>query len=116
MKGASVTRPKNPKALLSGLALAAMLLAGCLPSVSPSGAQGGGRGTTVQPAEPTTTTTVPTPTTTTTAPPLPTTTTTVAPPTPGGFVHPGVLVSEGDIDFVRAKIAAGEQPWKGAYD
>jgi Alginate lyase len=117
MKGASVTRPKYPKLLLGSLALAAVLMAGCLPSVSPSGAQGGGRGTTVTPAASTTTTTAPAPTTTT-APPPPTTTTTVdpTPPSTGGFVHPGVLLSGDDLAFVRAKIAAGQQPWKGAFD
>ena len=72
-------------------------------------------------AAPTTTTVGPTTTTaaptTTTAPP--TTTTTVAPapvPSPGGFVHPGVLVGRADLDFVRAKVAAGQQPWKAAFD
>lgn len=39
-----------------------------------------------------------------------------APPPPTTFVHPGVLVSKADLDFVRAKIAAGQQPWKAAYD
>jgi alginate lyase len=35
---------------------------------------------------------------------------------PAHFVHPGVLVNAGQLDFVRDKIAAGAQPWKGAYD
>jgi hypothetical protein len=35
---------------------------------------------------------------------------------PSGFVHPGVLVGQSDLDFVRARIATGQQPWKGAYD
>nr|WP_260609235.1 alginate lyase family protein [Streptomyces sp. WAC 01325] len=34
----------------------------------------------------------------------------------GGFVHPGVLVSRPQLDFVRGKVEAGEQPWKAAYD
>jgi hypothetical protein len=38
------------------------------------------------------------------------------PPIGSGFRHPGVLLNQAQIDFVRAKIAAGEQPWKGAYD
>ncbi|WP_437579348.1 alginate lyase family protein [Sorangium sp. So ce887] len=32
------------------------------------------------------------------------------------FRHPGVLVSRGQLDFVKAKIAAGQQPWKGDFD
>src|SRR5689334_20110869 len=31
--------------------------------------------------------------------------------TPGGFTHPGVLVSRSQLDFVRAKVNAGVQPW-----
>lgn len=34
----------------------------------------------------------------------------------GKFIHPGVLVSRGMLDFVRAKIAAGEQPWTDAFN
>jgi hypothetical protein len=55
-----VTRPKNPKLLLSGLALAAVLVTGC----SAAHAPGVQRGTGVQPAippaavEPTSTTVV----------------------------------------------------------
>ena len=30
-----------------------------------------------------------------------------------GFVHPGLHVSQAQLDFVRAKIAAGAQPWTG---
>jgi hypothetical protein len=33
-----------------------------------------------------------------------------------GFVHPGILVSGGMLDFVKGKIAAGAQPWKDAFD
>src|ERR1043166_7194812 len=33
-----------------------------------------------------------------------------------GFYHPGILVNRAQLDFVKAKIAAGEQPWKGAFD
>ena len=31
------------------------------------------------------------------------------------FVHPGVLHTQDSIDFVRAKIAAKEEPWTGAW-
>ncbi|HEX7597342.1 MAG TPA: alginate lyase family protein, partial [Polyangia bacterium] len=31
-----------------------------------------------------------------------------------GFVHPGLLVTRGMLDFVKAKIAAGAEPWTGA--
>lgn len=33
---------------------------------------------------------------------------------PQGFVHPGILVNRAMLDFVKAKIAAGEEPWKSA--
>ncbi|QOV35016.1 alginate lyase family protein [Streptomyces ferrugineus] len=35
---------------------------------------------------------------------------------PGTFTHPGVTVSKGQLDFTRAKVNAGAQPWKGAFD
>ncbi|WP_409495463.1 alginate lyase family protein [Amycolatopsis sp. cmx-11-12] len=35
---------------------------------------------------------------------------------PATFTHPGVLVSRPQLDFVRAKVRAGAQPWKQAYD
>ncbi|WP_327166070.1 alginate lyase family protein [Streptomyces zaomyceticus] len=35
---------------------------------------------------------------------------------PAAFVHPGVLVSRGQLDFTREQVNAGAQPWKGAYD
>ncbi|MBG0828990.1 alginate lyase family protein [Planomonospora sp. ID67723] len=35
---------------------------------------------------------------------------------PSAFTHPGVLVGRGQLDFVRAKVRAGAQPWKKAYD
>ncbi|MFF0557799.1 alginate lyase family protein [Streptomyces sp. NPDC004266] len=35
---------------------------------------------------------------------------------PAAFVHPGVLVSRGQLDFTREKVLAGAQPWKGAFD
>jgi hypothetical protein len=33
-----------------------------------------------------------------------------------GFVHPGVGVDGAQLEFVKAKVAAGQQPWKGALD
>jgi hypothetical protein len=35
---------------------------------------------------------------------------------PAAFVHPGVLVSQAQLDFVRGKVNANAQPWKAAYD
>ncbi|MFJ4714128.1 alginate lyase family protein [Streptomyces sp. NPDC088785] len=35
---------------------------------------------------------------------------------PAAFAHPGVTVSQGQLDFARAKVAAGAQPWKSAFD
>ncbi|MDC0772059.1 alginate lyase family protein [Streptomyces sp. HD] len=35
---------------------------------------------------------------------------------PATFVHPGVAVSKGQLDFTRSKVIAGAQPWKGAFD
>ncbi|MFJ8793694.1 alginate lyase family protein [Streptomyces sp. NPDC102462] len=35
---------------------------------------------------------------------------------PTAFVHPGVTVSQSQLDFARSKVLAGAQPWKGAYD
>jgi hypothetical protein len=35
---------------------------------------------------------------------------------PATFTHPGVLVSRPQLDFVRSRVNAGAQPWKGAYD
>jgi hypothetical protein len=35
---------------------------------------------------------------------------------PAVFAHPGVLVDRAQLDFVRAKVLAGAQPWKSAYD
>jgi Alginate lyase len=37
-------------------------------------------------------------------------------PAPKPFAHPGVLVSRAQLDFVRRKVQAGQQPWKDAYD
>ncbi|WP_410656939.1 alginate lyase family protein [Amycolatopsis sp. lyj-112] len=39
-----------------------------------------------------------------------------APAAPATFTHPGVLVSRPQLDLVRAKVQAGAQPWKQAYD
>ena len=35
---------------------------------------------------------------------------------PATFVHPGVVVSRPQLDFMRTKVNAGAQPWKTAYD
>ena len=32
------------------------------------------------------------------------------------FAHPGVLVNRAQLDFVKAKVQAGAQPWKTAFD
>ncbi|MDQ7806455.1 alginate lyase family protein [Amycolatopsis sp. A133] len=40
----------------------------------------------------------------------------LATPAPAAFTHPGVLVSRPQLDFVKAKVSAGAQPWKAAYD
>jgi hypothetical protein len=32
------------------------------------------------------------------------------------FRHPGVLVNRAQLEFVRAKIAAGKEPWKAAFE
>ena len=32
------------------------------------------------------------------------------------FVHPGGLNSKAELDFVKAQIQAGAQPWKGEFD
>ncbi|MFJ3904712.1 alginate lyase family protein [Streptomyces sp. NPDC090025] len=39
-----------------------------------------------------------------------------AKPAAPAFTHPGVLVGRGQLDFVRAKVQAKQQPWKGAFD
>jgi alginate lyase len=33
---------------------------------------------------------------------------------PNAFVHPGVQVDKGQLDFVKSKLAANEEPWTGA--
>ncbi|HEY3836186.1 MAG TPA: alginate lyase family protein [Bryobacteraceae bacterium] len=34
---------------------------------------------------------------------------------PKSFVHPGILQSRQDLDFMKSKVAAAEQPWKQAW-
>jgi hypothetical protein len=34
---------------------------------------------------------------------------------PAGFYHPGVLVNRAQLEFIRSKVAAGEEPWKSAF-
>ncbi len=33
-----------------------------------------------------------------------------------GFTHPGVLATQADIDYAKAQVNAGAQPWKGSWD
>ncbi|GAA0950203.1 alginate lyase family protein [Kribbella koreensis] len=42
--------------------------------------------------------------------------TTQAPLAPATFTHPGVGVSAAQLDFVRAKVNAGAQPWTNAFN
>lgn len=35
---------------------------------------------------------------------------------PGGFVHPGILVNRGMLDFVKGKLVAKAEPWQAALD
>src|ERR1700730_6246165 len=35
---------------------------------------------------------------------------------PAGFYHPGVLVNRAQLDFVKARVAAGSEPWKSACE
>ncbi|TDP97837.1 alginate lyase family protein [Labedaea rhizosphaerae] len=35
---------------------------------------------------------------------------------PAAFSHPGVLVSRAQLDFVKAKVNSGAQPWSSAFD
>src|SRR5256885_13260206 len=39
-----------------------------------------------------------------------------APAPAAAFHHPGVLVSQAELDFTRGKVQAGAQPWKSAFD
>jgi hypothetical protein len=32
------------------------------------------------------------------------------------FYHPGVLVNRPQLDFIKAKVAAGQEPWKSAFE
>src|SRR5580700_4759949 len=32
------------------------------------------------------------------------------------IVHPGILQTRADLEFMKAKINAGEEPWKSAWD
>jgi hypothetical protein len=35
---------------------------------------------------------------------------------PSGFYHPGVLVNRAQLEFIKSKVAAGEEPWKSAFE
>ena len=39
-----------------------------------------------------------------------------AEPPARAFVHPGLLHSRGELDFIKQKLAAGEEPWKAAWN
>ena len=32
------------------------------------------------------------------------------------FAHPGILHSRAELDYVKAKVAEGQQPWKSAWE
>ena len=32
------------------------------------------------------------------------------------FVHPGMLHNAGDLEYLRSRVLAGEEPWKTAWD
>lgn len=32
------------------------------------------------------------------------------------FAHPGILHSRAELDFVKSKVAAGDAPWKAAWE
>jgi len=38
------------------------------------------------------------------------------PPIPEKFVHPGLFSSMEELQFIKKKIAAGEEPWKSAFE
>jgi hypothetical protein len=33
-----------------------------------------------------------------------------------GFRHPGILLNRAQLDFIKAKVAAGTEPWKSAFE
>lgn len=35
---------------------------------------------------------------------------------PTGFVHPGITQNRAELDFMKQKVLAGEEPWKGAWE
>ena len=35
---------------------------------------------------------------------------------PSEWVHPGVMISQSQLDFIKQKVQDGEQPWADAYD
>jgi len=35
---------------------------------------------------------------------------------PAGFIHPGVLVNRAQLEFVKQKVRAGQEPWKSAFE
>ncbi|KAF8904321.1 chondroitin AC/alginate lyase [Mucidula mucida] len=39
----------------------------------------------------------------------------VIPRAPSTFTHPGVLIDRAQLDFIKGKVNAGEEPWSSAY-
>jgi hypothetical protein len=37
-------------------------------------------------------------------------------PVHGSIVHPGILQTRADLEFMKTKVKAGEEPWKSAWD
>ena len=62
-----------------------------------------------------TTDSVATPPSVPTVPSGPTTPTLPTQPSADGFAHPGVGLGKTQLDFVKAKIAAGQEPWASAF-
>src|SRR4051812_18974931 len=40
----------------------------------------------------------------------------VATKSAAGFYHPGILVNRAQLDFIKGKVAAKEEPWKSAFE
>ena len=41
---------------------------------------------------------------------------TTRPATAGPFIHPGLLHTQGDLDRMRQRVAAGQEPWKAGFE
>lgn len=40
----------------------------------------------------------------------------IVPRAPNAFVHPGVSLNKAQLDAMRSRVNAGQQPWKDAYN